>query len=112
MGGDLGQPFAEDAPLAGGLVAKEAPRSDPELDENAMPGQVVDRAGVAAVHPGGVAPAKRAARPARPERGADAHAPASDAQALEVRTPLGSSSWAATAVLMVALLSRLDGAQR
>jgi hypothetical protein len=61
--GDLGQPLAEDTPFARGLVAKEAPRADFERHGDPMPGQIRDRARVAAVRPGGAATADRADAP-------------------------------------------------
>jgi hypothetical protein len=65
MGGNVGQPLAEDLALAGGLVAEEAPRADAQDDRGAAPGQVGDRASVDAVRPGGVLPARGATGPAR-----------------------------------------------
>src|SRR5215207_3512435 len=56
VGRHLRQPLAEDATLAGGLVAEEAAHLGAEDDGGAMPRQVGDLAGVAAV-----APARRTA---------------------------------------------------
>ncbi|MGH3144247.1 MAG: hypothetical protein ACRDTR_00420 [Rubrobacter sp.] len=39
-GHHLRQPLAKDTPLAGGLVAEEAPRADLELDRESVPGEV------------------------------------------------------------------------
>ena len=66
-------------------LAEEAPRQDLELDGDAVPGQIRDRAKVAAVHPRGSATAQRADASPRAGRYADAGAPGLDAQALEVQ---------------------------
>lgn len=109
-GSDLGQPLAEDPPLARGHVAEEAADADLELHTDAVPGKVRDRARVAAVDPRREKAADRAASFRRPGRYADADSPRLDAQAFEVQT-LGSNSWAAIAFLIAAcLLTRLDGA--
>ena len=65
--GHVRQLPAEDAPLTRGLVAEETPRANLELDRVSVPGQVRDRAGVAAVDPGGAATAERAKGPLVPE---------------------------------------------
>src|SRR5215204_2496236 len=68
------------------FLAEEAPSSDLELDRDPVPGQVRDRAGVAAVHPRGGATAERADASPRAGRYGDAHAPGLDAEAFEVQT--------------------------
>src|SRR4051812_40689845 len=49
--GDAGEPFGEDPPRAGGVLAKELPDLDAETHGEGRPGQVRERAHVVAVDP-------------------------------------------------------------
>jgi len=110
-GREVGQPLAEDPPLARGLVAEEAPGANLELDRDPVPGQVGDGAAVTAVYPGRAVPADRAARPPRPRCLKEMRTRLPRMLSPSKFRPSGSRSWAAMAVLMAAfLLTRLDGA--
>src|SRR5215207_632530 len=78
VGRHLRQPLAEDATLAGGLVAEEAAHLGAEDDGGAMPRQVGDLAGVAAVAPARRTAAHRALCRAGDRSDGDVHAPSTD----------------------------------
>jgi hypothetical protein len=84
VGGDPGKPLAEDPALARRLVAEETPRAYHEQNGDPLPRQLRDRAGIAAVNPGGAATTDRASASRAYRRDEDGHAAGRYAQAFEV----------------------------